>query len=149
MPIAQVTSAYLGDAGTVFKNNSPIWSLALLGGFIPNFFYCGYLLVRTGSWQKYGQPGTYLYWLWGIFMGGIFISGAMFYGAGASNLGKLGTTVGWLVFIATGILIANLWGVITGEWKFAPSIARLRMVQGSLLLALSIILVGLGNYLLE
>jgi L-rhamnose-H+ transport protein len=72
----------------------------------------------------------------------------VFYGAGASFLGKLGTAVGWLILMAVTVLIGNLWGVITGEWEQAPKEAKQRMMQGFLLLVGSVILVGLGKFLL-
>ena len=81
-------------------------------------------------------------------MGAIFAAGITFYGIGASNLGKLGTTVAWLVFIAAGILTANFWGVITGEWMDAPQSARRKMVLGPAVLFVSVLLVNYGNYIL-
>ena len=147
-PIAEAAATQLGELSTDFRANSPIWALAMLGGFIPNFLYCLYLLVRRGTWKEYRQPGTGHYWLWGIVMGAVFAAGVTAYGIGASNLGKLGTTVAWVVFIAAGILIANCWGVITGEWKDAPPKSRRHMFCGSMILCASILLVNYGNYLL-
>jgi L-rhamnose-H+ transport protein len=147
-PIAQIAAAQVGEASTSFKANSPIWALAMIGGFIPNFLYCLYLLLRKKTWKKFLQPRIGAYWLWGTLMGAIFAAGVTCYGIGASNLGKLGTTVAWLVFIAAGILTANFWGVITGEWQNAPSPARRHMAWGSAILFLSILLVNYGNYLL-
>ena len=147
-PIAEAAALQIGEASTSFRANSPIWALAMLGGFLPNFFYCFYLLLRKGTWKQFQQPRTAHYWIWGILMGAIFAAGVTLYGVGASNLGKLGTTVAWLVFIAAGILIANFWGVITGEWKGAPKKAERHMVWGSAILFAAILLVNYGNYLL-
>jgi len=147
-PIAETAKANLAGAAIAFRANNAIWSLALLGGFIPNFLYCGFLVLRKGTWKKYSQAGTGSYWFWGIVMGGIFTGSLMIYGAAASAMGKMGTTVGWLVFITAGILMGNLWGIFTGEWKQAPKKAHIRMLQGCLLLVCSVILVSIGNYLL-
>ena len=98
-PISAAAEAQLGELSTGFKANNPIWALALLGGFVPNLLYCGGILLRKGTWKKYSTPGTGIYWLYGLVMGIIFIGSVMVYGAAASGLGKLGTTVGWLVFI--------------------------------------------------
>ena len=148
-PIAEVAKTQMGQSGTAFRANNAIWFLALLGGFIPNLLYCVYLLLRKGSWKKYSESGTGPYWFWALLMGAIWISCIVLYGAGASSLGKLGTTVGWLILMAVTVLIGNLWGVITGEWKGAPKKAQRRMMQGLLVLISSVILVGLGKYLLD
>jgi len=147
-PIAEEAAHQIGETSTSFRANSPIWVLAMLGGFLPNFLYCLYLLVRKGTWKKFQQPQTGHYWLWGILMGGIFALGVTLYGVGASNLGKLGTTIAWLVFISGGIMAANFWGVITDEWKGAPENARQMMMWGVAVLFISILLVSYGNYLL-
>lgn len=147
-PIAETARIHLGQLGTAFRANNTVWLLTLLGGFIPNFLYCAYLMLRKGSWRKYGESGTGLYWLWGLSMGAIWIGCIMFYGAGASSLGKLGTTVGWLILMAVTVLVGNLWGVVTGEWKAAAPKAKQRMMQGLLLLISSVMLVGLGKFLL-
>ena len=81
-------------------------------------------------------------------MGAMWISCIMLYGAGASCLGKLGTTIGWLILMAVTVLVGNLWGLATGEWKQAPKKAQRRMIQGLLVLVCSVILVGLGKLLL-
>lgn len=148
-PIAEVARAHLGQLSTTFRANNAIWLLVLLGGFIPNFLYCVYLLLRKGSWKKYSGSGTGLYWFWAFLMGAVWISCIVLYGAGASSLGKLGTTVGWLILMAVTVLIGNLWGVITGEWGQAPRKAQQRMVQGLSLLIGAVMMVGLGKLLLD
>jgi len=147
-PIATAAALQIGGSSTSFRANSPIWALAMFGGFLPNFLYCLYLLVMKGTWTKFQQTCTWHYWLWGVLMGAIFAAGITLYGVGASNLGKIGTTVAWLVFIASGILTANVWGLISGEWTDAPQIAKQKMMWGSAILFTSILLVNFGNYVL-
>jgi L-rhamnose-H+ transport protein len=147
-PIAKAAAAQLGELSTDFRTNSPIWAVAMVGGFIPNFLYCLYLLVRKGTWRRYQQPDIGHYWLWGVGMGALFAADVALYGIGASNLGKLGTTVAWLVTTLVGMLIANCWGLVTGEWKGAPRMAKWHMVWGSLILFGSIMSVTYGNYIL-
>jgi len=148
-PIAEVAKTHLGQLATAFRANNAIWLLTLSGGFIPNFLYCGYLLLNKGSLKKYGESETVFHWLRAFLMGAIWIGCIVLYGAGASSLGKLGTTVGWLILMAVTVLIGNLWGVITGEWKAVPGKARQRMSQGLALLLGSVMLVGLGRFLLD
>jgi len=147
-PIAEIAAKQLGESSSSFRANSPIWALAMLGGFIPNLLYCLYLLSRRGTWNRFRQPCVGGYWLWAIVMGALFAAGITCYGVGAANLGKLGTTVAWLVYVSSGILVANLWGIFCGEWTGAPVEAIRRMKWGSILLLISIGLVSFGNHLL-
>ena len=146
--ISQAAARQIGEASTSFRANAPLWLLVMLGGFLPNLFYCLYLLISKGTWRKYQQPGVGHYWLCGPAMGAIFAADVSLYGIGATMLGKLGTTVAWLAGTAVGILVANFWGVVTGEWKDAPQQARRQMLWGSLILFLSIVVVSYGNYIL-
>lgn len=145
-PIAEAAQASLSQGNSSFRANNAIWCLALLGGFGPNCLYCVYLLVHKGTWKNFRISGTGGYWLWACFMGLIFTGSIMLYGLSASNLGKLGTTVGWLIFVIVAILMANLWGVITKEWKGVPQKAHNRMLEGSLLLISSVVLMSIGNH---
>lgn len=147
-PISAAAAKQIGEASTSFRANTPIWLLVMLGGLVPNLGYCTYLLLTKGTWRRFGERGVVHYWLTGIAMGIIFAADITFYGIGAASLGKLGTTVAWLIMNAAGILIANFWGVITGEWRGAPKAATRRMLLGSLVLCLSIVLVNYGDYIL-
>jgi L-rhamnose-H+ transport protein len=146
-PIAEVAKSQLAPGSDLLASNS-VWLVALSGGFVPFSLYCLYLLLTKGSWRKFGRPGAAGNWVWGILMGTIWTSCIMIYGAGAVYMGELGTTVGWLILMSVTVLMANIWGVITGEWKGAPPRARHRMLWGLLLLIGSVILVGLGRSLL-
>ena len=73
------------------------------------------------------------------------MTGYALYGAGASMLGRFGGTVGWIALFAVTVMSGNVCGLITGEWKNAPTKARIRMIQGILLLLASIVLVAFGG----
>jgi L-rhamnose-H+ transport protein len=148
-PIAEVAKAHLGSSATTFSANHTIWVLALAGAFIPNAVYCGYLLVRKKSWKKYTESGTARNWLWALLMATLWIGCILSYGAGASMLGKFGTTLGWLILMAVTVLVGNLWGVLTGEWTDSPKQAKRRMMHGLLLLIGSVALVALAKALMN
>lgn len=50
--------------------------------------------------------------LWG---GSIFL-----YGAATPRLGSLGPSIGWPLSLAVGLLVANLMGILLGEWRGQP-----------------------------
>ena len=78
----------------------------------------------------------------------IGIKTPLFYGAGACALGKLGATVSWIILMATTVLMGNVWGFLSGEWKGSPEKAKNIMYFGLIFLLGSIVSVSLGNYLI-
>ena len=148
-PIAEVAKEYVAGPTAAFRAGNAIWVLALAGAFVTNLGYCGWLMLRRGTWKNYTSPQTGTYWFWAFLMGTLWFGGVALYGAGASTLGKLGTTVAWIILMATSVLVGNVWGILSGEWKDAPKTAYRRMAQGLILLIGSIILVSLGQYMLN
>ena len=70
-----------------------------------------------------------------------------FYGIGAHYLGKLGTSVGWSVNMSGGLLLANLMGFITAEWKGSSQKSRNWIYAGLAVIVIGIITLGIGNQL--
>jgi len=95
-----------------------IFAVAISAGFFLNGGYCLYLLRRNRSWQT-TPPGA-RYTLYALVMGFLWLFGMFFYGVGASQLGESGASVGWALFMTVMVLVANFWGLVTGEWKGAP-----------------------------
>jgi L-rhamnose-H+ transport protein len=124
-----------------------IWALAVCSGFLVNALYCFYLLFRNKSWHAFRQGGTLSHWLMATVMGALWMFGISIYGTGAARVGGLGPMVGWPLFMTSIIVTANLWGLLTGEWKGVGS-APLRMIlSGVILLVLAIFLIGYGGTL--
>lgn len=97
-----------------------IWALALAGGFFVNAGYSVYLLGKNKTWCHFSKPGTPLgYWLGACLMGLLWYSGISIYGMGAAAMGPLGGVLGWPMFMSVVIIMANVLGAVTGEWKGA------------------------------
>lgn len=77
-------------------------------------------------------------------MGLLWAGSIIIYGMGAANLGRLGASIGWAAFNATGIFCANVLGVATHEWKGVGRKGRLVMVSGLAVLLIGIFLVKLA-----
>ena len=69
-----------------------------------------------------------------------------FYGQGKSLMGKLGNVVGWPMFLALALVVSNVWGILTGEWKNAPR-PLVTMLAGSAVLVASAVVLGYANSL--
>jgi L-rhamnose-proton symport protein (RhaT). len=67
------------------------------------------------------------------------------FGFGASKLGDLGVSVGYTVFMAFSIMIGNLNGFLTGEWKNAGKKALRWIYAGILLLVVAVCILGTSN----
>ena len=120
-----------------------IWALALGGGFFINAGYAIFLLVKNRTWGEYSAPGAKSwYWLGASLMGLLWYSGISIYGMGATQMGPTGTSVGWPIFMAVVIMVANVWGALSGEWKGAGSKAIGMSWLGNVVLAVAIAVIA-------
>lgn len=103
-----------------------VWPIGLAGGLLPNLGYSLYLLRknRTGALFHLIYPDAF----WAITMAILWMGAFALYGMSASLLGRFGTSIGWGLFQIFMIMTATLSGVFTGEWKFAPRLARSLLV---------------------
>jgi L-rhamnose-H+ transport protein len=125
-----------------FSSTNLIWWIMLAAGSLANLGFCFYLFRKNGSMKKFAQPGglrlyslsAVMALLWG---GSIFV-----YGASAPRLGALGTSIGWPLSLAVGLLLANVIGISLGEWRQAPVRARNWMYSGIGVLLVAVILLS-------
>ena len=123
-----------------------VWAVALSAGFVANAGYCVYLLNKSRSWGLLSQRNTPAFnWLGSVLMGVMWLAGIVVYGIGASDLGALGGVLGWPVFTATMIIVANLWGAITGEWKGTLRSTYAYLGSGIAFLLAAIYVISLGS----
>ena len=115
--------------------------------FVCNAGYSLLLLTRNKTGRNFALPGVGKYFLFGCSMGVMWMGGFLFYGAGARRLGELGPSLGWAILMSAMVLMANLLGLLTGEWKSAPRPALHRLFAGLGLLVLAIIVLGYANSL--
>ena len=78
-------------------------------------------------------------------MGLLWIAGFVCYAPGARQLGSLGTSVGWAIMMSSMVITANLWGLLTGEWKGANRKAYALLTSGVVILIVAIAMVGYAN----
>jgi L-rhamnose-H+ transport protein len=124
-----------------------IWSFTLLGGFTANLVYCSFLLFKNRTWGSYRQSGTASHWPLAILMGTLWFGSLPIYGRGAVMMGSLGSSAGWGIYMGLCVLVSNLWGIATGEWKEGRGKPFQTMMIGQGLLLTAIIVMGVGNAL--
>ena len=67
------------------------------------------------------------------------------YGMSATYLGSFGTSVGWGLFQIFMIMTATLSGILTGEWKGSPRVARVLLALSLVFLISATALMGMVN----
>ena len=125
-----------------FASTNLIWWIMLGSGALSNLGFCVYMFRKHGSAKKFLQPGIMrlcglsllMALLWG---GSIFV-----YGASAPRLGALGTSIGWPLSLAVGLLLANAIGIALGEWKHAPRGALTWMYSGIAVLLVAVVVLS-------
>lgn len=143
-PIA-ARAIQLGTAPASAPN--AIWAPALSAGFVINAAYCVWRLSKNMSWRRFSGRGAWSHWLLGISMGALWMGGISIYGMGTILVGTLGTILGWPVFMAAIIIMANMWGVMTGEWRGAGRQAQRLMATGVVVLIVAVFIIGYGSAL--
>src|ERR1051326_654186 len=119
-----------------------VWPIGLAGGFIPNIAYSLYLLRKNQSWGAFRMGADVL---WPILMGVLWMGAFALYGMAAIYLGSFGTSIGWGLLQIFMIMTATLSGVLTGEWKQAPTSAKRLLSLGLSCLIGATVLLALGN----
>jgi len=120
-----------------------VWPIGLAGGFVPNIAYSLYLLFKNRSWGAFRPTGPDI--AWSSLMGVLWMGAFSLYGMAAIYLGSFGTSIGWGLLQIFMILTATLSGVLTGEWKQAPSSAKRLLGLGLSCLTGATVLLALGN----
>jgi L-rhamnose-H+ transport protein len=130
----------------LFRNNV-IYVVVLWGGLTTNFIWCMILNARNHSFGDYSNQKTPLFknYLLSALAGTTWFLQFFFYGMGESRLGNGASS--WILHMTFIILIANMWGLISNEWKGVSRKARLILLAGVSIMIASVLVVGYGNYL--
>jgi len=130
---------------TVFAGTNLIWVLMLGGGAISNLGFCAFLLNKEKTTWKFAQVGSSRLYILGFVMAVLWGGSIFVYGAATPRLGTLGTSIGWPLSLATGLLVANMIGFALGEWKGASRKAMIWMFCGILILNGAIVILSKAN----
>lgn len=121
------------------------WIPVFWGAAVSLLLWFGGLQIKRGTWRKNFGPGAGFDWLNGVLMGAIWFVATIPYGMGAYYLGRLGTSVGWAVNIASSLIVANGFGFLTREWTGAPARAIRTLYAGLGILIAAIVLLAVGS----
>jgi L-rhamnose-H+ transport protein len=129
--------------------NTPIFICILAGGFTTNFIWCVLLNIKNRTAKNYldksNSPLVSNY-VFSALAGMTWYFQFMFYGMGTTKMGKYDFS-SWTIHMAFIIVFSNIWGLIFREWKGSSRRTHIIVLAGILVLILSTLIVGLGNYL--
>jgi len=122
-------------------------ALILWGGSISACGYCVFKLFKNKSWSTFKAPGIGKILLIALIMAALHDGAILFYGVGASYLGPLGAAVGYAVFMSFAIMVGNINGFLTGEWRGASRTSVSWIIAGIAVLMIGVSTLAYGNYL--
>ncbi|HSA96515.1 MAG TPA: L-rhamnose/proton symporter RhaT, partial [Acidobacteriota bacterium] len=163
-PIAE--AAVRGGARPIFQN-FPVMIVALFGGFTTNFIWCTALSLKNRSGRDYVRvkrenpsvaaegagagaivkpPSLLVNYVFSALAGTTWYFQFFFYGMGTTKMGKYDFS-SWTIHMAFIITFSSLWGIYFHEWKGTGRLTRRLVETGIVVLILSTVVVGAGNYL--
>jgi L-rhamnose-H+ transport protein len=121
------------------------WMPVFWGAMVSLLLWFVGLQIKRGTWRKNLGPGAAYDWGNGALMGAIWFVATIPYGMGAYYLGRLGTSVGWAMYTASTLIVANVFGFLTREWTGAPARALRTLYSGLAILIAAIVLLAVGS----
>lgn len=147
----------IGHIGAISQNqfgNQPwiarlaVMLPAFIGSGIATVIYFIVQLSKNKTWHKFADKSTFDNIMLLIIMAIVYCASLIIYGLGAYKLGALGTSVGFAIFQSGCIMVANIIGLFTGEWKNAGFLSRKWLIGGLSLMCIGIIVIAIGNSIL-
>ena len=169
-PIAEIARAQLiAQHRLDLWQNLPVLVVVLWGGFLTNFLWSVFLIVKNHSFAQFaGAPGInpmgaagetpeeenlrlsgqtlVKNYILAALAGVIWYFQFFFYSMGQTKMGKYDFS-SWTLHMASIIIFATLWGIALKEWKGTSRRTKALVALGLFLLVGSTVIVGYGNYL--
>jgi L-rhamnose-H+ transport protein len=120
-------------------------AVAISSGFFANAGYCLYLIRKNGGWKNEVPGATGRNLALAAAMGVLWFFGMYFYGQGAAHMGQYGAVFGWPLFMTVILLVANLLGLLTGEWRGAGARALRFLACGNAAMIAAVIVISIGS----
>ncbi|GAB4018328.1 L-rhamnose/proton symporter RhaT [Spirosoma koreense] len=131
----------------LYMNNAPL-VIILLGGLTTNAIWTIFLNIRNRTYTDYTNISTPVVAniIFCALAGFTWYFQFFFYGMGDSKMGDYRFS-GWTLHMAFIIAFSSFWGLYLHEWKGANEATMRTISAGILLVILSTVVVGVGNYL--
>lgn len=120
-------------------------ALILWGGSVSACGYCVYKFCANKSWGSLTRPGTGSVLAIAFIMAVLHDAAILLFGVGASRLGPLGIAVGYAAFMSFAIIVGNVNGFLTKEWKGAGRQSVYWIIAGIVVLIVGVSILAKGN----
>lgn len=170
-PIAVIARQHLLAEGRAdLWQNLPVLVVVLWGGFLTNLIWTSVLLVRnhtlvqflgvagsnpmqassgkmsdTAQNARLSKSKVLANYLFAALAGVIWYFQFFFYSMGQTKMGKYDFS-SWALHMASIVIFATLWGLALREWHGTSRRTKMLVSAGLLLLILSTLVIGYGNY---
>ena len=141
--VMDVSQTQFGNA--VWRSTFVVTALVLWGGAFSSLAYCVFKLTKNKTWADLARPSIVPVLIIALVMALLHDGAILFWGLGASRLGSLGVGVGYAVFMSFAIIVGNINGFLTGEWKGASRRSIQWIAVGILVLILGVSVLARGN----
>jgi L-rhamnose-H+ transport protein len=139
-------------AGDPDGADNPAWAAAwaitaliLWGGAVSSCLYCAFQLTKKKTWGHLFKPGVGLVLLLAAVMALLHDAAIFLWGVGVLNLGGLGVSAGYPVFMSLAIIVGNVHGFRTGEWKGASRQSVVWIIAGIAVLVVGVCIIAQGK----
>lgn len=143
----RVSALSAGQGNAPWRASFAVSALILWGGTLSACGYCAFKLFRNRTWGTFLRPGIGRVLAVAFAMALLHDGAIVLFGAGASKLGPLGVAVGYAVFMSFAIIVGNVNGFLTREWKGASRESLGWIAAGIAVLVLGVSTLAAGNYL--
>jgi L-rhamnose-H+ transport protein len=124
----------------------PVLVVVLAGGFTTNVAWCVLLNIRNRTGHEYFSAGTRSNYFFCALAGTSWYLQFFFYTMGETQMGRYKFS-SWTLHMASIIIFSTLWGIALNEWNGAGPRTKLLLLASLLVLIVSTVVVGYGNYL--
>ena len=128
-----------------WRSTFVVTALVLWGGAFSSLAYCLFKLTKNRTWGDLAKPSIGPVLIIALVMALLHDGAILFWGLGASRLGPLGVGVGYAVFMSFAIIVGNVNGFLTGEWKGASRESLKWIAAGIVVLILGVSVLARGN----
>jgi L-rhamnose-H+ transport protein len=134
-----------GFGNAVWRSTFVVTALVLWGGAVSSLAYCLFKLTKNSTWGHFTRGTIIKTLIIALIMALLHDGAILFWGLGASRLGALGVGVGYAVFMSFAIIVGNVNGFLTGEWKGASQQSRKWIAAGIAVLIIGVSVLATGN----
>ncbi|MBL7134311.1 MAG: hypothetical protein ISS78_09465 [Phycisphaerae bacterium] len=150
--IASGFAGPINDAAAASVRANPAWArswaftaIILWGGAVSACLYCVGQLTKNKTWGRLAGPGIGRILALAFVMAILHDAAVFFFGLAWINLGNLGVSVGYAAFMSFAIIVGNIHGFRTGEWKGASRQSVKWIATGIIILILGVSILASGK----